>query len=187
MPPRGRLEPVDGRGRVLSSVRARPLERGRSVPHHRASRTGGGRVSRRALITGIGGQDGSLLAELLLDQGYDVFGVVRRSASSYPNLADAQRSHRDRSRRTSPTSSRSCARCARCGRTRCTTSRRSRSCRCRGSSPSSPRSWPPSERPLSSRRSARSTRRFASTRRRRPRSSASRWRRRRPSGRRSRR
>jgi GDPmannose 4,6-dehydratase len=42
---------------------------------------------RRALITGIGGQDGSLLAELLLDQDYDVFGVVRRSGSSYPNLA----------------------------------------------------------------------------------------------------
>jgi len=42
---------------------------------------------RRALITGIGGQDGSLLAELLLDQAYDVFGVVRRSGSSYPNLA----------------------------------------------------------------------------------------------------
>src|SRR3954452_23556302 len=42
---------------------------------------------RRALITGIGGQDGSLLAELLLDQGYEVFGIGRRSASSYPNLA----------------------------------------------------------------------------------------------------
>jgi GDPmannose 4,6-dehydratase len=42
---------------------------------------------RRALITGIGGQDGSLLAELLLGQGYDVLGVVRRSATSYPNLA----------------------------------------------------------------------------------------------------
>ena len=41
----------------------------------------------RALVTGIGGQDGSLLAELLLDQDYDVFGVVRRSGSSYPNLA----------------------------------------------------------------------------------------------------
>jgi len=41
---------------------------------------------RRALITGVGGQDGSLLAEFLLEQGYDVFGVVRRSASSYPNL-----------------------------------------------------------------------------------------------------
>src|SRR5258708_16470357 len=42
---------------------------------------------RRALITGIGGQDGSLLAELLLDQDYDVFGVAHRSAQSYPNLA----------------------------------------------------------------------------------------------------
>jgi GDPmannose 4,6-dehydratase len=41
---------------------------------------------RRALITGIGGQDGSLLAELLLDQDYDVFGVAHRSAQSYPNL-----------------------------------------------------------------------------------------------------
>jgi GDPmannose 4,6-dehydratase len=40
---------------------------------------------RRALITGIGGQDGSYLAELLLDQGYEVFGVVRGDAS-YPNL-----------------------------------------------------------------------------------------------------
>ena len=44
-------------------------------------------TARRALITGIGGQDGSLLAELLLEHGYDVLGVVRRSATSYPNLA----------------------------------------------------------------------------------------------------
>ena len=44
-------------------------------------------TARRALITGIGGQDGSLLAELLLEQGYEVFGVVRPAASkSYPNL-----------------------------------------------------------------------------------------------------
>jgi GDPmannose 4,6-dehydratase len=42
--------------------------------------------ARRALITGIGGQDGSLLAEFLLERGYAVFGVVRRSGSSYPNL-----------------------------------------------------------------------------------------------------
>jgi GDPmannose 4,6-dehydratase len=47
-------------------------------------------TARRALITGIGGQDGSLLAELLLDHGYDVLGVVRRSATSYPNLADVR-------------------------------------------------------------------------------------------------
>ncbi len=34
-----------------------------------------------ALITGITGQDGSFLAELLLDNGYDVHGVIRRSSS----------------------------------------------------------------------------------------------------------
>ncbi len=37
----------------------------------------------RALITGIGGQDGSLLGRLLLDEGYDVAGVVRREHSAY--------------------------------------------------------------------------------------------------------
>ena len=35
---------------------------------------------RRALITGIGGQDGSYLAELLLDKGYEVHGIIRRSS-----------------------------------------------------------------------------------------------------------
>jgi GDPmannose 4,6-dehydratase len=44
-------------------------------------------AARRALITGIGGQDGSILAELLLDREYEVFGVVRRSGGSYANLA----------------------------------------------------------------------------------------------------
>jgi GDPmannose 4,6-dehydratase len=41
----------------------------------------GGRTLKRALITGISGQDGSYLAELLLDKGYEVHGIVRRSAS----------------------------------------------------------------------------------------------------------
>lgn len=47
----------------------------------------------RALITGIGGQDGSYLAELLLSKGYKVHGVVRRI--SQPNLSnlDAIRDH----------------------------------------------------------------------------------------------
>jgi len=36
---------------------------------------------KRALITGITGQDGSYLAELLLGKGYEVFGLVRRSSS----------------------------------------------------------------------------------------------------------
>jgi GDPmannose 4,6-dehydratase len=38
-------------------------------------------MTKRALITGVTGQDGSYLAELLLDKGYDVTGVVRRSSS----------------------------------------------------------------------------------------------------------
>jgi len=38
-------------------------------------------MSKRAVITGITGQDGSYLAELLLANGYEVFGVVRRSSA----------------------------------------------------------------------------------------------------------
>jgi GDPmannose 4,6-dehydratase len=38
-------------------------------------------MAKRALITGITGQDGSYLAELLLEQGYEVTGVVRRSSA----------------------------------------------------------------------------------------------------------
>ena len=38
-------------------------------------------MAKRALITGITGQDGSFLTELLLDKGYEVYGVIRRSSS----------------------------------------------------------------------------------------------------------
>jgi GDPmannose 4,6-dehydratase len=38
-------------------------------------------MTKRALITGITGQDGSYLAELLLQKGYEVYGIVRRSSS----------------------------------------------------------------------------------------------------------
>jgi len=38
-------------------------------------------MPKRALITGVTGQDGSYLAELLLDEGYDVVGMVRRSST----------------------------------------------------------------------------------------------------------
>jgi GDPmannose 4,6-dehydratase len=41
-------------------------------------------MAKRALITGITGQDGSYLAELLLEKGYEVVGTVRRSSA--PNL-----------------------------------------------------------------------------------------------------
>src|SRR3954468_16103748 len=41
-------------------------------------------MAKRALITGITGQDGSYLAELLLAEGYDVFGMIRRLSA--PNV-----------------------------------------------------------------------------------------------------
>ena len=54
----------------------------------------------RALITGITGQDGSYLAELLLDKGYEVHGMIRRASSfntgridhlyQDPHVADAR-------------------------------------------------------------------------------------------------
>lgn len=42
---------------------------------------------KRALITGMTGQDGSFLAEFLLERGYEVFGLVRRESWSRPNNA----------------------------------------------------------------------------------------------------
>lgn len=36
---------------------------------------------KRALVTGITGQDGSYLAELLLGNGYEVHGIIRRASS----------------------------------------------------------------------------------------------------------
>jgi GDPmannose 4,6-dehydratase len=46
---------------------------------------------RRALVTGITGQDGSYLAEFLLDQGYDVLGMVRRSSTvTFERIAHIQ-------------------------------------------------------------------------------------------------
>src|ERR1700747_1682140 len=38
-------------------------------------------MARKACITGITGQDGSYLAEILLEKGYDVYGMIRRSSS----------------------------------------------------------------------------------------------------------
>lgn len=38
-------------------------------------------MTKRALVTGITGQDGSYLTELLLEKGYEVYGVIRRSSS----------------------------------------------------------------------------------------------------------
>ncbi|HEX3697046.1 MAG TPA: GDP-mannose 4,6-dehydratase [Polyangia bacterium] len=44
---------------------------------------------KRALITGVTGQDGSYLAELLLAKGYEVYGIVRRSSSFNTERLDA--------------------------------------------------------------------------------------------------
>jgi len=49
--------------------------------------------ARKALITGITGQDGSYLAELLLDKGYEVHGLVRRSSSFNTWRIDHIRDH----------------------------------------------------------------------------------------------
>ncbi|HMK99337.1 MAG TPA: GDP-mannose 4,6-dehydratase, partial [Acidimicrobiales bacterium] len=48
-------------------------------------------MPKRALITGITGQDGSYLAEFLLDQGYEVVGMVRRSSTvNFERIAHIQ-------------------------------------------------------------------------------------------------
>ena len=49
---------------------------------------------KRALLTGITGQDGSYLAELLLEKGYEVHGIIRRSSSF--NTARIDHLYRDR-------------------------------------------------------------------------------------------
>lgn len=48
---------------------------------------------KRALITGITGQDGSYLAELLLDKGYEVHGLMRRSSVDYRERIEHLRQH----------------------------------------------------------------------------------------------
>ncbi len=50
-----------------------------------------GEMTKRALITGITGQDGSYLAELLLEKGYEVIGMVRRSSTvNFERIAHIQ-------------------------------------------------------------------------------------------------
>jgi len=48
-------------------------------------------MAKRALITGVTGQDGSYLAELLLEQDYEVIGMVRRSSTlNFERIAHIQ-------------------------------------------------------------------------------------------------
>ena len=71
------LEERLGRGRIS---RSRPRAR-RSASWKPRSGTEPAVTQQRALITGITGQDGSYLAELLLEKGYEVHGMVRRSST----------------------------------------------------------------------------------------------------------
>lgn len=41
---------------------------------------------KKAFVTGVTGQDGSYLAELLLEKGYEVHGLIRRNSSNHPNI-----------------------------------------------------------------------------------------------------
>lgn len=56
-------------------------------------------MKKKALITGITGQDGSYLAELLLDKGYEVHGIVRRVALEDHNIRLARIGHLLKNRR----------------------------------------------------------------------------------------
>src|SRR5690606_37485332 len=40
-----------------------------------------GKIMKKALITGVNGQDGSFLSDFLLEKGYEVHGIIRRSSS----------------------------------------------------------------------------------------------------------
>jgi GDP-D-mannose dehydratase len=51
-------------------------------------------MPKRALVTGIAGQDGSYLAELLLEQDYEVFGIVRDPEQRHENLTASTTSPR---------------------------------------------------------------------------------------------
>jgi len=66
-----------------SGAEKRPKPKLDTEPHQ--PRSGGGRKT--AVITGVTGQDGSYLAELLLSKGYEVIGVVRRTShDSYERI-----------------------------------------------------------------------------------------------------
>merc|ERR1712038_2100964 len=57
------------------------------------------RTAKVALITGITGQDGSYLADFLIDKGYEVHGIIRRSSSfntgRISHLYDDPNSHKE--------------------------------------------------------------------------------------------
>ena len=95
-------------------------------------------MKKRALITGITGQDGSYLAEWLLSQGYEVVGMLRRSSTlNFERIAHIQDQLDPRLRQTSSTRSRSSRCSVSSAPTRCTTLPPSPSSRLLGASPCS--------------------------------------------------
>jgi GDPmannose 4,6-dehydratase len=60
--------------RILSRKQLGFWTRSLKIPHSKA-------IMKKALITGITGQDGSYLAELLLSKGYEVHGIIRRAST----------------------------------------------------------------------------------------------------------
>ena len=64
---------------MRSGVQEAPIGHQTDYSWHYAFKYGGGRM-KKALITGITGQDGSYLAEFLLAKGYEVHGIIRRSS-----------------------------------------------------------------------------------------------------------
>ena len=81
-----RPRPLDGRPRPdprRAARRGRPPRRPHPLPRTRLRRRPrrNGPLVKRALITGITGQDGSYLAELLLEKGYEVHGLIRRAST----------------------------------------------------------------------------------------------------------
>jgi GDPmannose 4,6-dehydratase len=73
---------------LAGSIFATPRARWPGIDHLSSPAVSRKRV---ALITGITGQDGSYLAELLLDKGYDVHGMIRRSSSDTSGRVDTIR------------------------------------------------------------------------------------------------
>src|SRR4051812_8587310 len=83
--PRSRSKTSNERRSCRARVTSMPCSARRSYGSHartlQHSAPDNGSAMKRALITGITGQDGSYLAELLLAKGYEVHGLVRRSSS----------------------------------------------------------------------------------------------------------
>src|SRR5271163_2208403 len=68
-------------GSVAHAQRRQSVRRMRACHHQEFRGTCGKVMPKKALITGITGQDGSYLAEFLLGKGYEVHGIIRRAST----------------------------------------------------------------------------------------------------------